>query len=254
MFRSILVPVDSSIESAQAEQLASVIARTTSGTVHLFVPGVVEFSASRIVAAARSQAADLIVVGTYGEDPLAVEPATSLAQELLVQSPCPVLVAPSDGNVAPLQTLLVPVDGSPGGSLALAAAHALAEACQSRIVLVDVVVPVPALASAALPGMTVGGYIDPDWETLALNSAREYLAHIEHGLRDAGIQAESHVLTGAVGEQIIECARNTRADAIVMSTHSVLHAATAAMGSVADYVLRHAHRPVLLVKRELRPE
>lgn len=255
MFRSILVPVDGSIESAQAQHLATVIAAATRGVVHTLRPGVVEFSASRIAAAARSQGVDLIVIGPYGEDPLPIEPTTSLAQQILVQSPCPVFVAaPSDGGFERLHTLLVPVDGSPGGSLALAAAHAMAEACQGQIVLLDVVVPVPALASAALPGMTLGGFIDPDWEKLAFTGARDYLARVEQSLTEAGIQAESHVVSGEVGEEIVRFATVIDADAIVMSTHSAVHAATAGIGGVAAYVLRNARRPVLLVKREPRPE
>ena len=255
MFRSILVPVDTSTESANAEQLAHTIAHTTGGTVHTLALSNVEFSPKQIVRAAASQEDDLIVLGKYGEDPLECEPTTSLAQEVVVQSPCPVLVAPTcDSYPEHLRTLLVPIDGSPGGSLALAAARALAEPSHASIVLLDVVVPVPAAAAAALPGMTLGGYIDPDWEQLARVTAVEYVEGISHRLSEAGLHAEAHVRIGDVGEEVVSCATEVDADLIVMSTHAVLHPASARIGSVADFVLRNAKRPVLLVKREQRPD
>lgn len=254
MFRTLLVPTDTSVESATAEQLARQVARATGGTVKTLAFANVESSASRILSAACLEQADLIVLGMYGDDPLAIVPSTSLAHEVVLHSPCPVLVAPATERPFQLHTLLVPVDGTPGGSLALAAARALAESCNARLVLVDVVVPVPAVASATLRGMTVGGYIDPDWDVLALNAAREYVDSVSERLRDAGLEVETHVATGSVGETIIEYAQNTGADAIVMSTHSVEHTGPVPLGSVADYVLRNTRRPVLLVKREPRPE
>lgn len=147
-------------------------------------------------------------------------------------------------------TLLVPVDGSPGASIALGAATALARASGAQIELLEVVVPVPAPSYAALPGMTLGGFIDPAWEAETLHSARAYVQHMARRLRDAGNQAEGHVALGDVSSQIALCADAVRADMIIMSTHAIRWPGDATLSSVADAVLRSGHRPVLLVRRE----
>ena len=180
---------------------------------------------------------------------------TSVAQEVVADSPCPVLVTRREANQPQhMRTLLVPVDGSPGGSLALAAARALARPAHSRLVLLDVVVPVPAEALAALPGMTVGGFVDPAWEDLAHTSAHEYVEGIARRLQASGIETEARVATGDIPNEILRCATEVDADAIVMSTHAVGWPARAYVASVADHVIRQGVRPVLLVRRETLPD
>jgi nucleotide-binding universal stress UspA family protein len=180
---------------------------------------------------------------------------TSVAQAVVSQSPCPVLVTRREARQPDrIRTLLVPIDGSPGGSLALAAASALAKSAHSRIVVLDVVVPVPAEALAALPGMTVGGFVDPAWEDLAHTSAHEYVEGVARRLQASGTDAEARVVTGDIPKEILRCATEIDADAIVMSTHAVGWPTRAYVASVADHVIREGVRPVLLVKRETLPD
>jgi nucleotide-binding universal stress UspA family protein len=121
-------------------------------------------------------------------------------------------------------------------------------------VLLDVVVPIPSEAFAALPGMTVGGYIDPTWEDLARSSACSYVEGIARRFRTLGFETEARVATGDVPNEILRCASQIDADAIVMSTHKLAWPARAYLPSVADHVIRQGVRPVLLVKREPPPE
>ena len=149
-------------------------------------------AATEIVAYATIHANDLIVMATRALGPRSMMALTSVAQELVAHSPCPVLVTRQEDNQPEhMRTLLVPIDGSPGGSLALAAASALARPAHGRIVLLDVVVPVPAEAVAALPGMTVGGFVDPAWEDLARTSAHDYVESIARRLQASGIETEA---------------------------------------------------------------
>jgi nucleotide-binding universal stress UspA family protein len=287
MFRSILVPLDGSQESATAVPLARTVARTTGGQLHLLTvtpsdaPTVeaaasvyvqttaalvcdphlsvqtavrVGDAATEVVTYARQRAIDLIVMATRAVGPHSILALTSVAQEVVARSPCPVLVTRRDDKQPEqMRTLLVPIDASPGGALALAAARALATPENSRVVLLDVVVPVPCEAAAALPGMTVGGYIDPAWEDLARMSARAYVEGVASRLQACGTVAEARVATGDVSDEILRCAQEIDADAVVMSTHSVEWPARAYVPSVADTLIREGVRPVLLVKREPRP-
>jgi nucleotide-binding universal stress UspA family protein len=288
MFHSILVPLDGSPESATALPLARTVARVTGGQLHLltvlpsdavnvedaasvYLQGTAALvcdphlavhtsvrvgeAASGIVAYARRHANDLIVMATRAAGPRSMMALTSVAREVVAQSPCPVLVSRrEDYQPTHIRTLLVPIDGSPGGSLALAAACALARAAHGRIALLDVVVPVPAEALAALPGMTVGGFVDPAWEDLAYTSAHGYVEGIARRLQACGIVAEAHVGTGDIPTQILRCATEIEADVVVMSTHSMAWPARAYAASVADHVIRQGVRPVLLVRREPLPE
>src|SRR5262249_43945623 len=130
---------------------------------------------------------------------------------------------------------------------------ALAIATHGRVVLLDVVVPVPTEAFAAL-GTTVGGYIDPAWEDLARTSARMYVDGLASRLQASGLDAEGHVATGDIGTEILRCAAEIDADTIVMSTHKVVAPERAFAPSVADHIIRQGVRPVLLVKREPPPD
>jgi nucleotide-binding universal stress UspA family protein len=212
-------------------------------------------AASEIVAYATAHANDLIVMATRAVGPHSMVALTSVAQEVEARSPCPVLVT-RRGETQPehLRTLLVPIDGSPGGSLALAAASALARAAHGRIALLDVVVPVREEAVAALPGMTVGGFIDPAWEDVAHAAANEYVDAIAWRLQSTGIKTEARVATGDIPNEILRSAAEVNADVIVMSTHSVGWPARAYVAGVAGHVIREGVRPVLLVRREALPE
>jgi nucleotide-binding universal stress UspA family protein len=288
MFRSILVPLDGSPESATALPLARIVAGSTGGCLHLLTVTPsdaqdveaaahvylqataaqardahhsvqtsvrVGDAATEILAYATLHANDLIVLATRALGPRSMMALTSVAREVVSCSPCPVLVTRREARQPErMRTLLVPVDGSPGGSLALAAASALATSARSRIVLLDVVVPVPAEAVAARQGMTVGGFIDPAWEDLAHSSAQQYVESIARRLRVSGLDTEWHVASGNVPDEILRCASEVDADAIVMSTHTVGWPARAYVASVADHVIRQGERPVLLVRRETLPE
>jgi nucleotide-binding universal stress UspA family protein len=242
------------------ETAASVYLQNTASLVcdaHLSVHTCVRVgeAATEIVAYATVHANDMIVMATRALGPRSMIALTSVAQEVVAHSPCPVLVTRrGDNQPEHMCTLLVPIDGSPGGSLALAAASALARSAHGRIVLLDVVVPVPAEALAALPGMTVGGFVDPAWEDLARTSAHDYVASIARRLEASGIQTEARVATGDIPDEILREATEVNADAIVMSTHTVGWPARAYVASVADHVIRQGVRPVLLVKRETLPE
>ena len=284
MFRSLLVPLDGSAQAAAALPLARTIAQATGGSITLLRVPVTHVEADcqqatsyleataeelrranlsvhticrageparEILAVARSQANDLIVMCTRAPGPRSITTLTSVARFVVANSPSPLLLVRPDGICATrLRTLLVPVDGSPGGSIALGVATALAGPTGAKIVLLNVVVPVPAAAYAALPGMTLGGFVDPAWEQEALVSGRSYTDNIARHLHDARLTAEAHIAVGEVQAEIVRCADTVDADIVLMGTHALRWPGQANVGSVADGVLRCGRRPVLIVRRE----
>jgi nucleotide-binding universal stress UspA family protein len=279
MFRCILVPLDGTPASCDALPVARSVARATGATLHLLTVGATSNAglwslaeeltrdgigvnvvtcasgdvAAQIVEYAGSNGIDLVVMATRASGPRSILALTSVAGQVFTDGSYPVLVVrPGDKQIQAISTLLVPVDGTPGGALALAAAQALAHATGSRLVLLQVVVPIPAEAVAALPGMTLGGYIDPEWEGIARAAAQLYVSGLASRIRRVGIPCETRVVTGDVSTSIRDCADNIDADIIVMSTHSATWPARAYLGSVTESVLRTGTHPVLFVHREPR--
>ncbi len=129
--------------------------------------------ANEILEQARAQHADLIVMRSHGR--VGVERAVlgSVSEHVLAHSHVPVMtLRPGGRRVTQLGNLLVPVDGSPRSSVALAAAVGLATLTGAKIHLLQVVVPISAETSAWFSGMA---HYDPGWDQEALASAREYV-------------------------------------------------------------------------------
>jgi nucleotide-binding universal stress UspA family protein len=283
MFRSILVPLDGTPRAAAALPLARSVARATQASLHLlqvtstapreiataraYLEPIAEElreggrqvdfhvtqgePAEEIVTFARQTGIDLIVMSTHAVAKRSILALTSVARCVLTASPAPVLLLrPGARRTTHLKAILVPVDGTPGGSLALAAARALAHATAARIALLQVVVPVQADALEALPGASVDGYIDPVWEELSVAAARQYVDGLAASLQAVGLECEAHVATGEIGPEIDCLARRVDADLVVMSTHALSWPDRAYVDSVADRVLTDGQRPVLLVRRE----
>jgi nucleotide-binding universal stress UspA family protein len=284
MFRSILVPLDGSAGSAAALPVARTLASATGSVVQLLrvVPTDSKTETSQaasylapisqeleqaslsvdstvgqgdpsteILKFARARDVDLIVMATHAHGSRSILALTSVARQVLTDSPAPVLMVRPDGQgMQRIRKLLVPVDGSPGGSLALAAAAWLCRRTGATMVLLDVVVPVPVDAFADMPALSLGAYVDPVWEDLALSAARIYVNSLAHRLTDVGLACEAQVATGEVASEIIRAASEVDADMVVMSTHSIAWPGQAYLGSVADRVVAASGRPVLLLRRE----
>lgn len=82
--------------------------------------------------------------------------------------------------------------------------------------------------------------------------ADTYLKSITARLVKQGLRVKTHVLVGAPAEQIMAAAHAHNVDLIVMGTHGRSGPTRWLLGSVADEVVRHADRPVLLVSMRTR--
>lgn len=143
------------------------------------------------------------------------------------------------------QRLLVPLDGSDTAARGLAEAIRLAQGQPVTLRLVLVVDEADtALAQAAWPSGELRQRLREAGEAVLRNAAAQ--------ARAAGLEAGTLLLTperGVPGEAILAQAREWRADAIVMGTHGRGGVGRLLLGSCAEYVLRHATLPVLLVRR-----
>ncbi len=253
----ILVPLDSSELSESALPIARLLAEGTGAQLHLAAitggdqPGAtrdwyaylehmaaMEREAGRLVRTsvrsgdpaqailmlAREIGADLVVMATHGRRGFDRTLQGSVADRVLRGSTLPVVLL-RDGahEVTRLETLLVPVDSTVDGAVALSAATPLARACKAKLVLVH----------AAAGSADGASYADA-------MAAR---------LRETGLDAEGRVVSGQPADVISFVSKNVDADLIVMSTHARGGPMRTLLGSVADEVVRRSRRPVLLVRR-----
>ena len=100
-------------------------------------------------------------------------------------------------------TILVPLDGSKRAEALLPQVEELAQQCNAKVLLVQVLEPIPVVTS--LYGTSSA--VDPLTVERMEKKAEDYLVSREGALREKGIKAETHLITGEVVPTILETAR-----------------------------------------------
>ncbi len=143
--------------------------------------------------------------------------------------------------------ILLATDGSADAELALRAAVNLANRTSSEL---DVVTVAPEYR----PPFDIPEYGEQLEEALRRleRGARKTLDEQVHKIGEAGgTVAEAHLRTGGRrDQQIVRLAEEIGADLIVIGSRGLGGVRRALMGSVSDSVVRHAHCPVLVVRKE----
>lgn len=135
-----------------------------------------------------------------------------------------------------LRTILVPLDGTPFGELAMPYARRLAELSRARMVL---------LKAAPYHALTIGG---GGQLRLPVDEARAYLEGWRQKLARDGIEVDVEALHTDPAHAIRFSARLKAADLLVMSTHDRSGMGRAFLGSISEDVLRSITAPMLLVR------
>ncbi|MCC7106473.1 MAG: universal stress protein [Chloroflexi bacterium] len=209
-------------------------------------------TAESILDVADEVGAYAIVMVTHGRGGLKRLVLGSVAEQIVQQSTLPVLLlragSPLPAAAPTFRRLLVPVDGSALAEDAIVLARQVLPK-DGAIVLVRVVPPVERYIAAADGSMTI---VDEEATKQAVLDAREYVQRCANELTAEGLAVEMVVQEGRPGTDVLEVAKERRADVIVMATHGRGGAARWLLGSVADEVVRHADRPVFLVSARAR--
>jgi nucleotide-binding universal stress UspA family protein len=211
---------------------------------------------------ARAKGIDLIITSTRGLTGLKHLALGSTAERVVRYSPCPVLVVrPSERKSTAgrngLKTkrdlsfhkILVPTDFSECAMKGVAYAKALAGEFGSKLVLLHSVAP--------QYYVTNDEYARYDFSLLMQqceNAARGQLGELVEKTDWGGVlELETSLQTGHPGDQICSRAADHRVDLIVVSTHGRTGLKHIFIGSTAEYVMRHAPCPVLVVPSHERP-
>ncbi len=142
------------------------------------------------------------------------------------------------------QRILVPLDGSSRAEQALPVAARIARASKGSVLLLHIVdnssnVWVSHITSSFLPQKPT---------TIEFTQAEKYLKNQTASTIFAGIAAETCVTSGSAASTILSVASSAHADLIVLCSHGYTRMTRWIMGSVAEYVVRHAATPVLLLR------
>jgi nucleotide-binding universal stress UspA family protein len=143
--------------------------------------------------------------------------------------------------------ILVPVDGSAASARGLTEAIELARHLQARMWLVHVVEPWVMVTPETMP-VTVYQVAD---SIRSIGTA--LLDECEKKAADAGVEVDVELIEtagGSAGQYIVKKAKEINADLIVCGTHGRRGVHRLLMGSDAEYIVRRAPVPVLLVRNE----
>ncbi len=141
--------------------------------------------------------------------------------------------------------IVVPVDGSPFGELALPRALGIGCKTGGEVRLVTVITPLP-----ASQGSKEDQTLESDRVALARDRAEAYMAELQKRVILSGcdVPISCHVEVGPVVEAIDAHSRQAGADLLVMTTHGWGPLKRAWLGSVADGLLRRTPCPILALR------
>jgi nucleotide-binding universal stress UspA family protein len=207
--------------------------------------------AARLLDAALARHSDLVVIGSESRHGFARLAHPAVADRMArVASGVPVLFVPGvtpPVNLAQPQaprifTVLAATDLSPVGNRAVPFAYSLltrggvVELCHVH----ERTLPSPAFAYDSSVGA-----LDESHRTEIERALR---ALVPADAESLGISTHITIVDGGrPGEAIVQAAERLRVDAIALGSHGRGGLARALVGSVAETVLRHTHRPVLVV-------
>lgn len=140
----------------------------------------------------------------------------------------------------PLETILLATDGSAASEPASEQAIDLAIQVQARLLVVSVVPSAHGAESA------------PEHSGDSRDSMAARTQSIVQKAKAAGANATFLVWEGEAGDGIVAAAHSEGADLIVVGSHGRSGVSRFFIGSVSDYVVRHARCPVMVVRGKPR--
>lgn len=196
---------------------------------------------AEVVAQAAELEADLIVVGTHGHTGVKHALLGSVAERIVRDAGCSVLVARGDRPLLGGRPIVLGDDLAPAGGSARELATALAEAKDLPLHVVhtiDVGIPYLATLELMLPRKMI--------ESLYAD-AREQLDVIARDFPSVRVQNET-ISSERPADALCETATRSDAALVVVGSHSRKGVERLLLGSTAERVVRHAPCSVLIAR------
>jgi nucleotide-binding universal stress UspA family protein len=194
-----------------------------------------------IVDMANGKNAGLIALGTYGRKGLKRLLMGSVTSQVIMKSPCDVLVVTKECTrcTGRYSSLLVPFDGSESSKKALVRACELSTLDGGEITVLYVIPRYEEMMDF-FKTETIKKSLFQEAEKI-LDSAKKIAAGL-------GVQIKAVVQEGHTSDRIVELSDKFKNDLIVVGTHGWSGMNKAIMGSTAERIIAHAARPILIVR------
>lgn len=215
--------------------------------------------ATQILEVASDRQCTLVVIASHGRGAVGRWRFGSVADRVSRESTIPVLVmrpdsgAPPPGVPAPIERVIVPLDGSPRAETALPVASGLSRHLGVPMRLVRVAAPADTpLVPAA--GTSIGGaplypavmvQALPESDADHVSEAWTYLDAVARHPTLSGVPTTLDVLSGEPAHGLMDLA--TSSDLMVLTSRGRGGMTRWLLGSVAQKLLQHAAAPVCLV-------
>ncbi|MCS7206989.1 MAG: universal stress protein [Dehalococcoidia bacterium] len=242
------LPLEAAVHVARAEEYLSLTARPLREVgLEVFIKAQEGEPVSQILAYAQEVHADFIALTTHGRTGLTRLMLGSVADRLVRTASIPLLLVkarPPTARPTPpqVQSVLVPLDGSPLAETVLPLALDLATALQTEVILARVV-STPAVVSM---WPEASSYVTETLEALR-QEALAYLSTHQTRLQAQGHRVRVEVREGQPAEELVALARRHKS-LVVMATHGYGGARRLLLGSVAQRVVLTLGGPVVVVR------
>lgn len=233
-------------QNNQAELLKSKIG-TNAKLKSIVLPG---RAADEILSYAAKNNISLVIMTSHGRSDIKPWSLGSTVEKVLHKVEAPLLIVrATEKSTAPGETglfsrVLAPLDGSEAGETTLPYLTGLMKQLHSETTLLRV------LASGKHVH-TIGGIDYVRFQDYDLNStkakAKEYLENIGSKLEGKTAITKRDVRVGDPAEEIVKCAKETKASLIILSSHGHSGIERWAYGSVTYKVLQTTDKSILLV-------
>ncbi|MFC7078644.1 universal stress protein [Haloarcula halophila] len=191
----------------------------------------------------ESRDIDLVSMGTHGRTGVRRFVAGSVTEDVVRQSPVPVLTVRAQDDDAPVSgydDILFPTDGSERATATVDHCLALASAFDATVHVINVV-NLGAVSSGPDQPLPVGLL-----QTLRENGQSAVDSAADR-IREAGCTVETEVLEGYPARDILDYAEEHGIDLLTMGTAGQTGLSRFLLGSTTERVIRHASVPVVAV-------
>ncbi|MFC1978961.1 universal stress protein [Chloroflexota bacterium] len=141
--------------------------------------------------------------------------------------------------------ILVCLDGSELAEQILPYVSEQAKRFQSKLILLQAISKPSSVISGTGP---VTGPALQDQIKAEDDKATKYLSRIASNLQGGEMAVDYTTVRGTPGNAIVEYARENEVGLIAIATHGHSGIRRAILGSVADYIIRESHLPMLVIK------
>ncbi len=190
---------------------------------------------------AEHKKADLIALGTFGKSELKRLLIGSVTSEVILKSPCDVLVVkrPCGACTGSYSSILVAFDRSQSSKKALVRAAELARAEKATLTILYVIPRYEEMVE----------FLRTDAINKSLRAGAEKVVSEATEIASGdGLDVKAEIGEGHAADEIVNTASRLENDLIVMGTYGWRGMSKAIMGSTTNRVIAHASSPVLVVK------